>query len=114
MEIKMSPLKTRPFDPAEYLESEDTIAAYLEAAAEGGDSAHFASALGDVARARNMSALARDSGLTREGLYKALSKDGNPTLDTTLKVLASLGFRMSIRPVAKAKPGVKRKRDAAR
>ena len=70
---------------ARYLKTDDDIAAYLEAAAEDGDAAHFASALGDVTRARNISAVARDAGLTRMGLHKAfLSKGGNPSLDTTM------------------------------
>jgi probable addiction module antidote protein len=86
----------RDFDPANYIETIDDAAHYLTAAAEGGDAAHFASALGDVARAQNMSALARKTGLTRVGLYKALSSDGNPSLDTAMRVLSSLGIRIAI------------------
>jgi probable addiction module antidote protein len=106
--------KFSKFDVADYLKSEADIAAYLEAAAESGDAGEFAGALGDVARARNMSELARDSGLSREGLYKALSKDGKPSLDTTLRVLTSLGMRVSIQPVAKRKPVARKKAAAAR
>lgn len=100
----MSKEKFRPFDAARYLKTDDDIAAYLEAAAEGGDAAHFASALGDVTRARNISAVARDAGLTRAGLHKAfLSKGGNPSLDTTMRVMGTLGLRLSVQPAAKPK-----------
>ncbi|MBI2383222.1 MAG: putative addiction module antidote protein [Gammaproteobacteria bacterium] len=88
------------YDTAEYLKSEEQIAAYLEAIMdEGGDDpAVLAHALGVVARARNMSQLARDTGLTREGLYKALSGEGNPSLATVMKVAHALGLRISFRP----------------
>lgn len=86
----------KEFDAADYLKSSDDIAAYLSVAAEGNDAAHFAHALGTVARARNMSELARKSGLTRVGLYKALSSDGNPSLDTAMRVLSTLGIRINI------------------
>ena len=66
-------IKTRVFDPVNYLNSDEDIAAYLAAVVEDGDSAMLAAALGDVARARNMAQLARVTGLTREGIYKALS-----------------------------------------
>lgn len=98
----------RAFDAAHYIETPEDAAHYLTAAAEGGDAAHFASAIGDVARARNMSQLARDTGLTREGLYKALSGDGNPSLDTAMRVLSSLGIRITAVPepqTKKPKPG---------
>lgn len=93
---KVTKERYREFDPANYIESVEDAAHYLTAAAEGGDAAHFAGALGDVARARNMSKLARDTGLTREGLYKALSGDGNPSLDTAMRVLSSLGVRITV------------------
>lgn len=104
--------KFRKFDAADYLETDEDIAAYLEAAVEGGDAAHFAHALGNVARARNVSALARDTGLTREGLYKALSGEGNPSLDTAMRVMTSLGFRLGVQPLAKRKAAAVRKRAA--
>ncbi|MCF1505606.1 addiction module antidote protein [Afifella sp. H1R] len=90
----------RPFDPAEVLTNEIRIAEYLEAVMdEGGDDPAFvAHALGVVARARNMSQLARDTGISREGLNKALSGEGNPTLDTILKVAKALGLRLSFQP----------------
>lgn len=87
------------FDTAEHLTDETMIAAYLNAAAEENDPALMALALGDVARARNMSQLARDAGISREGLYKALSEDGNPSLATTMKVASALGFQLTFRPI---------------
>ncbi len=88
------------YDSADYLKDDDDIAAYLEAVmAEGGDDpAVVARALGVVARARNMTALAREVGMSRVGLSKALSGDGNPTLATVLKVARALGLRISIHP----------------
>ena len=95
---KLKKEQFRPFDAANYIETVEDAAHYLTAAAVGGDAAHFASAIGDVARARNMSKLARNTGLTREGLYKALSGDGNPSLDTAMRVLSSLGIRLVVMP----------------
>ena len=91
------------YDTADYLKTEEDIAHYMEAVVEeGGDDANFiAHALGDIARARNMSQLARDTGLTREGLYKALSGDGNPSFATVLKVAHALGLQIHFEPVKK-------------
>ena len=88
------------YDSAEYLKTEEDISAYLEAVMEeaGDDPAFILHALGVVARARNMSQLARDTGLTREGLYKALSGEGNPSFATVLKVSRALGFRWTLQP----------------
>lgn len=83
------------YDAADYLKSEEDMLAYLEAAMEDGDGAVIATALGNIARARGMMQLARDTGLTREGLYKALSADGNPSLGTVLKVMKALGMRLA-------------------
>ena len=85
------------FDTADYLKTKADIAAYLEAVIEegGDDPASITHALGVVARARNMSQLARDTGLTREGLCKALSADGNPGFATILKVTRSLGLKLA-------------------
>src|SRR5579862_3138408 len=85
------------WDPADNLKSEADIKAYLIACFEEApdDAAYIAAALGDVARARGMTKLAKSTGLTRMGLYKALSKNGNPSLDTVLKVLHALGIRLS-------------------
>lgn len=92
--------KTTLWDSAAYLASEDDINAYLEACFEeaGDDAAFIAHALGVAARARNMSQLARDSGLTREGLYKALSSGGNPSFGTVLKVADAMGYRFKLVP----------------
>lgn len=101
-------LKTTPYDSAQYLRTEEERAAYLATCMEEapGDAAFIAHALGVVARSRNMSQLARDTGLTREGLYKALSDSGNPSFDTVLKVVHALGYRLTVtpeKPVARTK-----------
>ncbi|MGB6488767.1 MAG: addiction module antidote protein [Steroidobacteraceae bacterium] len=85
------------WDAADYLKSEADMAAYLNACLEEApeDPALIAAALGDIARARGMVELAKATGLTREGLYKALSKDGNPSLGTVLKVLRALGLKFT-------------------
>ena len=89
--------KFSKYDAADYLKSEKDKAAYLEAAMEeaGDDAALLATALGNLARARGMMQLAKDTGLTREGLYKALSAEGNPSLDTILKVMKALGLKLT-------------------
>ena len=91
-------LKTTRWDSARHLDTEEERTAYLEACLEdsGGDAGLVAYALGVVARSRNMSQLARDTGLTREGLYKALSEEGNPSFGTVLKVMGALGYRFSV------------------
>ncbi|TBN36017.1 putative addiction module antidote protein [Paracoccus subflavus] len=90
------------YDSADYLKTEEDIAAYLEAVMEegGDDPAYIARALGVVARARNMTALAQEVGMSRVGLNKALSGEGNPTLSTVLKVAKALGLKVSIQPAA--------------
>ena len=95
-------LATTHWDSAEHLKTEEDIRLYLEACLEeaGDDPAFIVHALGVVARARNMSQLARDTGLTREGLYKALSDDGNPSFATVAKVAKALGFTLTVQPVA--------------
>ncbi|MFT3756211.1 MAG: putative addiction module antidote protein [Pseudoxanthomonas sp.] len=91
----MANIKTRRWDSAEHLQTEEQIAAYLDACFDeaGDDAAFIAKALGNVARARGMSNLARDTGLGRESLYKALSGEGNPSFATVLKVAHALGVR---------------------
>ena len=89
-------LKVYPFDPAEHLETEEDILYYLEAALEGNDPKHIASALGDVARSKGMSEIAKKSGLARQALYKSLSEDGNPTLETLVGVLGALGLELTV------------------
>jgi probable addiction module antidote protein len=94
--------KVSDYDVAEHLRTSEEMAAYLDAclAECEGDASFVAKALGDIARAKGMSALARDTGLGRESLYKALSADGNPQLDTVLKVAKALGLELSVRPAA--------------
>lgn len=87
----------KSFDAADYLRDEDDIAEYLTAAAEDGDPAAMAQALGVVARARSMTQLAKDTGMTREGLYKALAPGGNPSFATVAKVAGALGFPLTFR-----------------
>lgn len=86
------------FDAADYLKTDEDIAAYLEASAEEGNPTTMATALGTVARARNISQLARDTGMTREGIYKALAPDGNPAFATVVKVARAMGFDVAFRP----------------
>ena len=90
MDVKFS-----RYDTADYLKNEEDIVAYLDAVMEDGEPGLIAAALGDVARARNLSQLARDVGMSRQGLDKALSGEGNPSLATVLKVAQALGLRLS-------------------
>jgi probable addiction module antidote protein len=94
----MPKIATKPWDPAEHLKTEEDMAAYLEAALEEGDPALVDAALGDIARAKGMTQVARDTGLGRESLYKALSASGNPELATVTKVIAALGLRLHAAP----------------
>lgn len=91
-------IETRIWDVAEHLESEEDMAAYLDAALEIGDPALIVAALGDIARAKGMSQIARDAGLGRESLYKALSPSGNPEFATILKVVTALGLKLHVQP----------------
>jgi probable addiction module antidote protein len=90
----MAKARTRKWDVADHLKSDADMAAYLEAALEDGDPALVAAALGDIARAKGMSGIAKETGLGRESLYKALSQDGNPEISTVLKVIKALGLRL--------------------
>lgn len=94
----MAKTKTKPWDAADYLRSEKDVIAYLEAAFEDGDSGVVAAALGDIARAKGMTKIARRAGLGRESLYKALSAGGNPELGTVLRVVRALGIRLHAVP----------------
>ncbi|MFN4002639.1 addiction module antidote protein [Microcella sp.] len=98
----MSPTTFRRFDAATYLTDIATAAAYLEATIDesGDDPAAIAAALGAIARSRNLSELARRTGMSREGLYKALSADGNPSFATIVKVTRALGLTISFRSIA--------------
>jgi probable addiction module antidote protein len=95
----MPKAKTRIWDPAKHLNSDEDMAAYLEAALQEGDSGLIAAALGDIARAKGMSQIARDAGLGRESLYKALSAEGNPEFATIMKVVGALGLQLHASPV---------------
>ena len=98
----MAKTKTATWDPAEHLETDEDIAAYLEAAFEEGDPALVAAALGDIARAKGMTQLARETGLGRESLYKALSPSGNPEFATIMKVISALGLKLHAAPAGSA------------
>ena len=110
------PRKTRRYDTADYLRTEEDIALYLEAVMEeGGDDASFiAHTLGDVARARNMSQLAREVGMTHEGLYKALSSEGNPSFATIMKVAKALGLQLGFQSVHGTHAGRRARRPVRR
>ena len=89
-------LETALYDSADYLKTPEDIAAYLEAAFEDGDAALITHALGVVARAEGMTEVAKQAGLTRASLYKALSADGHPEFATVLKVVQALGLKMTV------------------
>ena len=88
---------TSTYDVSDYLRTPEEMAAYLEACIEeaDGDAAFIAKALGDIARAQGMTQVARDAGLSRESLYKALSGERSPSFDTILKVVSALGLKLS-------------------
>jgi probable addiction module antidote protein len=95
------PVQLAPWDSAEVLTTPERIAAYLEEMTSDGDARTIATALGAVARAGNLSALARRVGLTREGLRRALSGEGNPSLGTIVKVAEALGVHVVLKPAPK-------------
>lgn len=100
--MKRPPVTVSRYDTVDYLTTEADITAYLEAVMEEGDPALIAAALGDIARARNVSQLAREVGMSREGLYKALSGAGNPSFATITRIMRALGLRLSVLPASKA------------
>jgi probable addiction module antidote protein len=87
------------FDPAKYLDNEESIAAYLTAILESNDAALLASSLGDIARARGMTEIAKAAGITREALYRALRPDSAPRFDTISRVCTALGVRLVAQPI---------------
>ncbi len=91
-------VKTKPFNAAAYLDSREAIAAYLSEAFETHDASFVTEALGTVARAKGMAAIAKNTGLSRENLYKALSGEGHPEFATVMKVLDTLGIRLHAEP----------------
>ena len=94
METKMK--KATKWDASEYLATEKDMAAYLNAALEDGDTSVIAAALGDIARAKGMTQLSKETGITRDGLYKALSPTGNPSFDTVQKVVKAFGLKLDV------------------
>ena len=92
--MKKGKLKTTKWDVVDYLKTDKDMAEYLEAAIEDGDPTLISAALGDIARAKGMTQIARKAGLGRESLYKALSPNGNPEFATVLKVVRALGLRL--------------------
>ena len=100
------PEKRTEFDAAEYIETVEDARQHLELCAEQdpGDGSAIRAALNTIARAQNMSGLARDAELNRAGLYRALSEDGNPTLSTLLKITRALGLRLRIEPIPESSP----------
>lgn len=99
----MAKTKTTRYDVAEHLRTPEEMAAYLEACMEeaDGDTAFIAKALGNITRAKGMSQVARDAGVSRESLYKALSGERNPSFDTILKVIGALGIKFHAEPAVK-------------
>lgn len=106
MKAKAKKVRVRPYDVAEYIETPQDVALYLEAAFEGAfeddNPQLIAAALGDIARSKGMATIADETGLNRETLYRALSSDGNPTLETMQLVLKSLGLRLAAVPISQS------------
>ncbi len=100
----MGSIKLRKWDSAEYLKTEEDMVLYLQACMDeaGDDAAFIAAALGDIARAKGMSQLAKETGLGRESLYKALSGESNPSFGTILKVMHALGIKLQPQAIAQA------------
>jgi probable addiction module antidote protein len=95
-------MKITVFDEADYLKTEEDIAAYVTEALATGDTAVIAHALGVIARTRGMSRIASETGLSRESLYRALSTEGNPEFITVLRIMEAVGLRLTAEPVTKA------------
>lgn len=94
-------IKTAPFDAAKYFSTEEAQVDLLSDALQSGDAGYIAAAIGTVAKARGMTHVAAETGLNRQALYAALKEGGNPTLDTVLKVIGALGFRLTAQPITK-------------
>ncbi|WP_371346612.1 addiction module antidote protein [Ancylobacter sp. IITR112] len=95
-------LETTKWDPADHIETAEDVAAYLEAAFEDGDPVVIATMLGAIARSKGMTKVAREAGVTREALYKALSAEGDPRLSTLLGVVRALGLTLTVTPKSAA------------
>lgn len=102
--------KIAPFDAADYLDNQEVIAEYLNAALEDENPDVFLIAVSDVAKARGMTQLAKETGLGRESLYKALAPGAKPRYDTVLKVMRALGVQLHAAPVTSATPPAGRRR----
>lgn len=89
-------METTAWDVTEYLDSDERIAGYLDAAFEDGDPVLIKAAIADVARAKGMSSVAKEAGISRAGLYKALGETGNPTLEALLGILKAMGVRLAV------------------
>lgn len=100
-------IETLPFDASEFLDSSEAQLELLQDALDSGETGYVAHALGIVARARGMTAIAKEAGVTREALYKALTEKGDPKLSTLLGVLKALGVTLSARPVREPQGGTK-------
>ena len=94
-------VETTRWDAADHLDSPEAIAAYVDAAMEDGDPALVSAVLGDVARAMGMTQIAKDTGMSRESLYRALSAEGHPEFATVAKVMKALGLRLSAIPASR-------------
>ncbi|MGX7705319.1 addiction module antidote protein [Methylobacterium sp. Gmos1] len=99
------PLETVPWDVVDSLDTPERVALYLEAVLEEGDPVLLAAALGDIARAKGMAQVARETGLSRETLYRTLSDEGNPQLKTLMAVLKALGLKLAVAPVVATEAG---------
>lgn len=95
-------IEVTPWDAADFLKNDEAIEAYLEAAFEEGDLTFIAVALGNIARAKGMTHVAREAGITREALYKSLSEKGDPKLSTLLGVMKALGLKFTVTSATKA------------
>jgi probable addiction module antidote protein len=102
-------MKTTPFDAADYLDSAEARAEYMTAALETGDTEFIRDAVGVVARARGMASIAKETGLSRESLYKALGPAGNPEFATMMRVIRALGITLSAQPAGAKRPAKKRR-----
>jgi probable addiction module antidote protein len=101
--------KTTRFDAADYLDSEERQAAYITAALETGDADFVRDALGMIARARGMGEIAKNAGLNRESLYKALGETGNPEFSTVMRIVGAMGLTLSARPAKAIRTPKKRR-----
>ncbi len=101
--------RTRPYDSAEYLDTPEAIAEYLTEALESDDIGFIMRAIGTVARARGMTQVAREAGVSRENLYRSLSGDTNPEFDTIRRVLTALGVKLQAEPIESDQDDVDKK-----